>query len=440
MKIPIKQTLKNMAEHAFKISWSMSVTAGLLLPTAAQAQAITIFMTQTPVMPEPSASISAQRTQALHLFQALTGVSIPIDDPRLKSMEAHISAGQISMAEHVATDDPLFYNFRVANLAAKISTRDESARAPLNDLVATFVGVVRDSDSIPATELLTGNFSYQADNAVITANGGAAVPADPMADILTSKGKHYSSVSASNFSLKAVLKKIDGQQIVQGGAVVAHPDPAGILTSVAFLSAHADAGTNRRLVEYSFREFMCQPITNWADGSSPDDRIGQDVDRMPGGSPNKFLTTCKNCHANMDGMRGAFGFVDYDANGGFPTFNTKVVGKMLRNSDVYKAGYMMKDNGFVNYANSGNNADQFGWRSAAMSGTGIKEFATMLSKSSGFSRCMVRRVFTDVCKRAPASTEEPMVRSMANQFETDSYHLRRLFETVAVRPECGVNN
>ncbi len=422
------------------MSVTVLVTLLILAPEMAHAQSVNIFMTQSPVVPEPTASISAERTRSLHLFQALTGVSIPIDDPRLKSMESYLKAGQTGMAEHVATDDPLFYNFRVANLAAKMSTRDETARAPLNDLVATFVGVVRDSDSVPATQLLTGNFTYQADNNVIIANGGTAIPADPMADILTTKGKHYSILFSGNFSLKAVLKKVDGQQIVQGGAVVAHPDPAGILTSVAFLSAHADAGTNRRLVEYSFREFMCQPITSWADGSSPDDRIGQDVDREPGGSPNKFLTTCKNCHANMDGMRGAFGLVDYNANSGLPTFSTSVVGKMLRNSDVYKAGFMMKDNSFVNYANSGNNADQFGWRDAKMSGTGINAFATMLSRSAGFSRCMVRRVFTDVCKRSPAATEDAMVRSVANQFESDSYHLRRLFETVALRPECGVNN
>ena len=228
--------------------------------------------------------------------------------------------------------------------------------------------------------------------------------------------------------------------IVQNGMTVAHPDPAGILTSVAFLAAHALAGTNRRLVEYSFREFMCQPITNWADGTSPDDHIGRDVDRMPGGSPNKFLTTCKNCHANMDGMRGAFGLVDYDANNGIPTFGTTIVAKMLRNADVYPAGFKMTDTSFINYTNVGNNADQFGWGSAQMTGTGIKQFATMLSKSKGFSRCLVRRVFTDVCKRAPAATEETMVRSVADQFETSNYHLRNLFETVALRPECGVNN
>ena len=437
----VKRT--TLSQNAIKL---VVVGVGLtVIPMIAKAQAVDIFMKAAIVTPEPNAAISSDRVRALHLFTALTGVSIAIDDPRLKSMEAFLKAGNTQAAEAIATDDPLFYNYRVANLAAKMSTRDESPRAPLSDMIATFVGVVRDSDTIPATQLLTGNFYYMADNAVITANGGTAVPSNLSTDILTSKGTHYTSIRAQNLSLKAVLKKVDGQMYLPGGtgaAPAAHPDPAGLITSVAFVGAHATMGTNRRMVEYSYREFMCTPMANWADGSSPDDKIGRDVDRQPGGSPNKFLTTCKNCHANMDGQRGAFAFLDFDDNNGVPTFNTAgvVVPKMLRNNNVYPAGFKMTDNSFVNYANVNNNADQFGWRTAAMSGKGIKDFATALSKSQGFSRCMVRRVFTDVCKRAPAATEESMVRSMADQFELSNYHMRHLFETVAVRPECGVNN
>jgi hypothetical protein len=416
------------------------VGAGLMAaPIAtAHAQAASVFMKAPLVMPEPNAVITIERTRAYNVFKALTGVSIPIDDPRLKSMETYIRAGNIAAAEHVATDDPLFYNFRVAGLAAKMSTRDETARASLSDFVATFVGVVRDSDSTPATQLLTGNFYYMGDNAVITSGGGTAVPSNMTTDVLSSKGMHYQSIANQNLSLKAVLKRVDGQQIVRNNAAVAHPDPAGLLTSVAFVAAHATAGTNRRMVEYAYREFMCTPMANWADGTSPDDRIGQDVDRMPGGSPNKFLTTCKNCHANLDGQRGAFGFLDFDDGSGLPTFGTAVVPKMLRNETTYPDGFRMSTNAWVNYANVGNNADRFGWRSS-MTGSGIKQFGDMLAKSQGFSRCMVRRVFTDVCKRAPVATEEPMVRSVASQFEASNYHLRNLFEMVVLRPECGIN-
>ena len=72
------------------------------------------------------------------------------------------------------------------------------------------------------------------------------------------------------------------------------------------MAAHAIAGTNRRLVEYSFREFTCMPIDKWADASGPDTYIGRDVDRFPGGVHQKFTTTCRACHSGMDSLRGAF--------------------------------------------------------------------------------------------------------------------------------------
>lgn len=444
-----------LSQHATRLTLGLGL---VLVPMMAQAQSVNIFMTASPVMPNPSATITAQRTQALHLFRALTGVSLPIDDARLVQMESYIQQNKMALAEEIATNDPLFYNYRVANLASKMTTRDESEAAPLSDFVATFVGVVRDSDTTPATQLLTGNFFYIGDNNVITANGGTALPVTPT-DYLTMKAvngnqyatqPHYAAITAANLSLKAVLTRVDsshplngigGQQLLNGTTAMANPDPAGLITSTAFLGAHALDGTNRRMVEYSYREFMCQPLSNWADGTAPDIRVGQDVDRAPGGSPNKYLTTCKTCHSVMDGQRGALAYWDWNDAGGNATYNTNgtVVPKMLRNNSVYPNGYRMMDNSFINFANMGNDADMFGWGSAKLQGNGLKDFAAMLAASEGFPRCMVRRVFTDVCKRAPAATEDAMVRSIADQFRADNYHLRRLFETIALRPECGVN-
>ena len=418
-----------------------------LAPSVSVAQVGPIYMKAPLTMPDPNGVITAQRQSAHRLFRALTGISLAIDDSRLKDMETLLKSGKTIEAERIATADPLFYNNRVRDLARKMSTRAESVRAPLSDFVATFVGVVRDSDTTPATQLLTGNFTYRADNTIIQNGGGTPVRMDEVDDILSSNN-HYADIQANNYSLKGVLKRVENQRYVSNNAAADIPmdQVAGLITSRAFLSAHADMGTNRRLVEFSFRQFMCAPITDWADGSSPDDRVGRDVDRQPGGSPNKFLTTCKNCHANMDGLRGAFALVDYNAGNGRVSFmntvptntNVNTNYKLNRNGDVYPQGFITRDNSFVNYANVGKNADAFGWRSTT-SGTGIAKFGEMLAKSRGFSRCMVKRVFTDVCKRAPASSEDAVVRSLADQFEASNYHLRGLFEIVAGRPECGIN-
>jgi hypothetical protein len=114
---------------------------------------------------------------------------------------------------------------------------------------------------------------------------------------------------------------------------------------------------------------------------------------------------------------------------------TNVVGKMTRNATEYPQGYRIFDNSIINNAILPKNADQFGWRSSN-TGNGISAFGKTLADSRGFSRCMVRRAFTTVCRRPPLVSEESLVRSLADQFETDGYHMRRMFENVAVQQQC----
>lgn len=426
----------DMKGFASRTAVFAATTLALAVPQFAQGQSEPIFITAARVVPEPNAAISAQRTQAHKLFRAITGVSLPIDDSRLKTMEGLIAGNKLREAAKVATNDALFYQNKVRDMAAKMATRDESYRVNLNDFIATFVGVVRDSDSTSAKELLTGNFTYQADTALLTAAGETAIRmAD---DDLIQSNNHYDDIRTRGYSLKAVLKRVNTQRVLVNNTIGDMPDPAGLLTTRGFMQAHADAGTNRRLVEYSFREFMCAPITDWADGTMPDDRVGRDVDRMPGGSANKYLTQCKNCHTGMDALRGAFARVDWVNNNRIRYSPAAVVGKMNRNADQYPQGFATANDSFVNYSTSGKNKDAFGWRNT-LSGTGMASFGRMLADSQGFSRCMVKRVFESVCKRAPAEVETSAVRSIADDFERDSYHMRNLFEVVALRPECGLN-
>ena len=71
-----------------------------------------------------------------------------------------------------------------------------------------------------------------------------------------------------------------------------------------------------------------------------------------------------------------------------------------------------------------------------MAGSGVGSLARMVADSRGFSRCMVRKAFQAVCRRSPLAAEENLVRSLADQFETDGYHMRRMYENVAVNPNC----
>ena len=409
---------------------TLSVLAASLFPAPnAEAQVTPI----PAVRPDPQASISAERTRAQKLFQAVTSVRIPIDDSRLTQMETLLKAGNPRAAVAIASSDPLFYDVQIREVAKIMSTRDQSIRAPMSDFVATFIGVVRDSDTRSAKELLTGNFTYRVDPAVIaTLPAGATIRQVELADFIQSNN-HYNDLATRRLSPSAVLIPSTPQRAMQGGVAVNHPDPAGLLTTRAFVEAHAVAGTNRRPIEEMMQEFMCVDMAGWADGNAPDDRVAQDVTRTPSGSVNLYLTTCKTCHSGMDGLRGAWAFVDFNNNA--QTISTTVLGKMTRNQTEYPQGYRMTDNSWVNNATLGKNADQFGWRSST-TGTGLGSLGRLVADSRGFSRCMVKKAFQAVCRRTPLAGEESLVRSLADQFEADGYHTRRMYENVAVNPQC----
>lgn len=404
-----------------------SIGAALTVLSASQALA---QVTPIPaVTPAPNATISPARQRAQKLFQAITAVRVPIDDARLVQMESLIAAKNERGAAAIATQDPLFLDVQIRDWARKSSTRDESVRAPMSDFVATIIGVVRDSDTTSAKQLLTGNFYYRVDPAIATTN---TIRQDETKDIVQSNN-HYNDLTARNLSPSAVLIKQSPQRAMMAGAVVDHPDPSGLITTRDFTEAHAIAGTNRRMVEYSMRQFMCVAMADWADANGSDERVAQDVTRTPSGSVNLYLTTCKACHSGMDGFRGAFGFLDFTNNA--QTFSTNIVGKMLRNNTQYPQGYRMTDNSIINNAILPKNADQFGWRSST-TGVGIGAFGKMLADSRGFSRCMVKKAFNSVCRRSPLVSEESLVRSLADQFEADGYHLRHMWENVAIQQQC----
>ncbi|MCM2281400.1 MAG: hypothetical protein NDI61_06080 [Bdellovibrionaceae bacterium] len=413
---------------------SVSLLASFLSPgSVAQDAPAPVKITMGTAMPVPDGAISSARDRAYRLFRAITGVNVAIDDARLVKMEALISAGDDRGAAAVATNDPAFYDIRLRDIARKMSVREESITAPLSDFVATFVGVAR--DGLDARELLTGNFFYRADPAKVTLpDGSLDVRSDALADIVQSN-RHYQDLQSKTYSLHSVLVREDGQKIANAtnDGVIVMPDAAGLLTTRAWIAAHADAGTNRRLVEFSFRQFMCVPMEAWMDASRPDDFVARDVDRFPGGSNQTYQVTCKACHTQMDAFRPAFAFVDF--NGDRIRYTPgQVAGKLNRNSAVFPAGYVTRDSNWINYATAMKNSDQFGWRSA-LTGTGLGEFGRLLANSRGFSRCMTKRVFTAICKREPSAEETTLIRTIADRFESD-YQLKHLAEIVAISPAC----
>ena len=389
-----------------------------------------------------AADPSAMEIKARKIYERLTGTKLPIDSPLIAQMAALLNKGDLSGAAQIATQDPDFYNITVKLMALQLSTRDETIKTALNDFVASMIGVTRDMRD--ARELLTGNFYYR--------GSGDNIRSDLVKDLLISNN-HYADLETNRVNLATNLVRVEGQMLATSEtATAASPDPAGVLTSRTFMGEHALAGTNRRLVEYTFREFMCVPLNEWADTGASDARIGRDIDRFPAGDHMKFQTSCKGCHTVMDGFRGAFAKWDYDgmgikhsavnARGGANNYTIAtdaqgIITKMNKNNTIFPAGYTTINDSFVNNATRPQNASFFEWRGAATGGNGVKDFGTVVANSRRFSQCMAKRIYKTVCRKdLDVTKDQALLVRWGDEFEASGYQLKKLFESVAVKPEC----
>lgn len=392
------------------------------------------------------AASAASVTQARELLGRIASTRIPQSDVLVQKMAVKIEAGDLRGAADLAMTHKNFLNLTIKLMASRMSTREEE-NLPLNDFSAAFVGVTR--DDLDARTLLTGNFTYRGDPAKFTASTSS--PTVSLANEVRTNA-HYSELEANGRDFGSMLMRVN-QQFIETSpdagvtkVVGIQPDPAGVLTSRSFLAAQADAGTNRRPVEYAFREFMCVPIDQWADATASDNRIGRDIDRFPGGDNNKFQTSCKACHTGMDGFRGAFAKVDtmnganIQASTGYPSNRWKagVSTKMSRNADVFSGGFVTTDSSFVNNARGPSNETLFGWRGpAAAGGSTLNDFGQLLANSKRFSRCMVKRVYDAVCKTdLDAQTNLAFLTQYGDGFEQSGYKFKYLVREISILPKC----
>ncbi len=169
------------------------------------------------------------------------------------------------------------------------------------------------------------------------------------------------------------------------------------------------------------------------DAAVPDGRVRRDVDRAPTGNAKVYLTSCKGCHAGMDGLAGAFAFFDFNNNA--LTYNaTQVAGKINRTTN-YPDGYRTTDDSWVNLWMSGANA-RLGWKPDAAGGKGANSLGRALASTRQFSACMAKRAFKLGCMREPLKADEADVSALADAFERGGYNMKSLIEDAATLQRC----
>ncbi|HEX5162046.1 MAG TPA: hypothetical protein VFV88_10000 [Steroidobacteraceae bacterium] len=358
------------------------------------------------------------RDKAKRIHDRIAGT--PPSEQTLDEMAALVAQGRAVEAADIATEAPTFYNVTLKNMAVPWTNRDQTVFAPLNDYVATFIGMVR--DDVPFNTALSADLTY-------TVNG-VTPAASP------SNNDHYANAEINNVDLAANLRSTT-QSSISGIPTEA---TAGFLTSRAASEAFFVDGTNRAMFRFTMINHMCRDMEQVHDTSLPPDMIRQDVSRSPGGDSRIFLNNCIGCHSGMDPLARAFAYYDYDngtaeAPGSMRLVYTPgvVQPKYFNNATNFPPGFVTPDDAWENRWRKGQNS-LLGWDATLPGkGTGAKSMGQELANSNAFAQCQVEKVFKTVCFRAPGNAaDRTQVATMTANFKASGYRLKQVFAETAV--------
>jgi hypothetical protein len=350
------------------------------------------------------APASAQtREQAKRIYDRLAGV--PPTEAVLTAMENNPGTDPVCQqnnvsgpkcAAYMAMENASFYNVTLKNFAAPWTNRDRSVFVPLNDYIATVIGMIR--DDVDFRTVLSADMQYV----------GSGVSPAPAAN----NNSHYEALEAGDYNLKTVL-----QPALQSNINRLPPDAtAGVITSRAAAEAFFIAGTNRAMFRFTMVNHFCKDMEQLHDPRLSPDRIRQDVSRSPGGDSRLFLNNCVGCHTGMDPMAQAFAYYDYNETDGAIEFTDGIVQDKYYNNDLnFPQGFRTPDDHWTNYWRTGQNRylDFYGPPDPTdtngdeyADGYGAKSLGVELSNSTAFASCQVKKVFQSVCLREPESAND----------------------------------
>ncbi len=362
---------------------------------------------------QPVVAQADARSQAKRIHDRLAGV--PPTEAVLTSMAGDIAAGRETDAAYTAMQHRAFYDVTLKNFAMPWTNRDQTVFTPLNDYVATVIGMVR--DDVAFDRVLYDDILY-------VGRSGLGVPG-----YSPSGNDHYAELESQGINLKNDLVRTT-QSAANG---IPADATAGVLTSRAAAQAFFVAGTNRAMFRFTLMNHLCTDLEQVQDPTRPPDRIRQDVSRSPGGDSRLFLNNCIACHAGMDPMAQAFAYYDYDEAAGRMLYTPGVVRpKYFNNKDTFPAGFSTPDDNWDNYWRKGSNS-LLGWDgSLPGKGAGAKSLGRELAQSEAFASCQVQKVFKNVCFRAPSDAQDrDRVRAMTASFKSSGYQLKRVFAEAA---------
>ena len=363
------------------------------------------------------------REQAKRIHERIAGV--PPTDAVLLQMQNAISSSDPACAQYGATggqcaayiamENSSFYSVTLKNFAAPWTNRDRSVFVPLNDYVATVIGMIR--DNVDFRTVLSADLQYVGRAGTVT-----SAPAG-------NNNNHYQQLEAGNHDLKAVLEPTTQSSINN----LPPPATAGVITSRAAAEAFFIAGTNRAMFRFTMVNHFCSDMEQLHDPRLSPDRIRQDVSRSPGGDSRLFLNNCVGCHTGMDPMAQAFAYYNYDDVAGAIEYTNGVVHPKYFNNDLnFPQGFRTPDDHWTNYWRAGQNS-YLGFNGPGNGDdNGAKSLGVELSNSDAFAGCQVKKVFQAVCLREPESpADHTKVDEIVGNFAASGFQMKRVFADTA---------
>lgn len=357
------------------------------------------------------------REQAKRMHDRIAGV--PPADAVLQQMEDAINPalpGNADSAAVIAMDNVNFYNVTLKNFAAPWTNRDQSVFVPLNDYIATVIGMVRDDR--PFNTILWEDITYIGRPGVVSAAPSAT------------NNLHYEQLESNNINLR------DELEFAQQSSINGLPSSAtaGIITSRAASEAFFVAGTNRAMFRFTLINHLCNDMQQVHDPALPPDRIRQDVSRSPGGDSRLYLNNCIGCHTGMDPMTQAFAYYDFDEAAGALQYTAgNVQPKYFNNDQNFPQGFRTPDDNWDNYWREGQNRYLGFDPLLTGSGQGAKSLGRELANSQAFAACQVKKVFRTICLRSPEDPADRVkVGEITATFRGTGYRMKQVFADTAV--------
>jgi hypothetical protein len=378
-----------------------------------------------------SALVSAGPSeQAKRMHDRLAGV--PGTSIVTQQMADLIEAGDAQGAAQIAMQSPSFYNVTIKNWVTPWTNEEFDVFAPLNDYTATVIGMIR--DEIDFRQVLTGDILY-------IANSSAGAPS-----YSTDNNAHYEALENSGADLSTVLVATTQSSLTGIPAQAT----AGVMTTRGAAKSFFKDGTNRAMFRFTLMNHMCADLEAFKDTSRPPDRIRQDLSRSPGGDSRIFTNSCAGCHSGMDPLAQAFAYYNYDYNveadpdgeNGRIVYNTqgqidtetqlRVQAKYWINSNNFPFGYVTMNDNWDNYWRQGQN-QTIGWSDDLPgSGSGAKSMGEELANSQTFANCQVKKVFKNVCLRAPQDqADRAAIAQIQTEFMGNNYNIKNVFAATA---------